>query len=185
MLADLTGDKTARKARNHGCCERLKLPQRPADAPQDRCVCCGFWLNCWSDFEGIPGVDQKIWLCQRCKAHGRIASNFAIGGLSYACCALAQMQVCAPLRSLRFHTAIPDRPAQADCACSRRTTIGQSLCKSVLQYHTRAMATPPSTPEQAGPRQMLQLEDYTLPRWANALSAHVRVYDMTANKYGD
>ena len=42
ILSCLTGDKTARKARNHGCCERLKLPQCPADAPQDRCVCWGF-----------------------------------------------------------------------------------------------------------------------------------------------
>ena len=29
--------------------------------------------------------------------------------------------------------------------------------------------------QQAGPRQMLQLEDYTLPEWANVLSDHVRV----------
>ena len=29
--------------------------------------------------------------------------------------------------------------------------------------------------QQSGPRQMLQLEDYTLPEWANVLSDHVRI----------
>ena len=30
---------------------------------------------------------------------------------------------------------------------------------------------------------MLQLEDYTLPRWANALCAHVRFYNKVTTKY--
>lgn len=87
------------------------------------------------------------------------------------------MQVCTSVRSLQLPITIPGWPAQADCACSRRITVNQRLFKVVLQQQARAMASAPSTPQQAGPRQMLQLEDYTVPRWANALSAHVRVYN--------
>lgn len=39
--------------------------------------------------------------------------------------------------------------------------------------------------QQAGPRQMLQLEDYVLPRWANALSAHVRPWYWAAANSDD
>ncbi|KAL3143275.1 hypothetical protein ABBQ38_002120 [Trebouxia sp. C0009 RCD-2024] len=63
-------------------------------------------------------------------------------------------------------------PVRVIRACSGRTTPAQTFVKSKLQQQARAMAAHSPAAQQAGPRPMLQLEDYSFPRWANALSAH-------------
>ena len=79
------------------------------------------------------------------------------------------------------------RAVQLDCASSgnwlpRPTSLERKALNAAALRRVHGMASQeqPTAVQQAGPRQMLQLEDYTLPRWANALSAHVRL--TLANK---
>ena len=76
---------------------------------------------------------------------------------------------------------ISGRAVQLDCGiCGswlpRPTASERRAVKAAAPRQIQSMASQeqPTAVQQAGPRQMLQLEDYTLPRWANALSAHVR-----------
>ena len=67
----------------------------------------------------------------------------------------------------------PFCPPTRDSDACRRSASSRRRSSSLSRGIRGVMAAHAQSELQAGPRQMLQLEDYSLPSWAEALSDHV------------
>lgn len=171
----------------------LMLTKISLDGPRAATGRCLF-SNCWLSFD----VDRKLKPCARtslCSAYETCLALAAVTNRSDGSQPLTTSAVLvvhhflALLMQTSLHT---QSPRLLRCSLGSSKLVNRAFgakhsaaqqrrhaCKNLYRTLRAAMTSVAQSGQtqsglQAGPRQMLQLEDYTLPAWAYALSANVR-----------